>query len=77
MRLLERRNHHRNDAVDGLRCYLSAFQRKRSFDLIHLLDNSETIRVVSVEDIRAHECEDWHDIVEDGIGCHACKASHE
>ena len=43
----------------------------------HLLNDTEAVRVVAMEDIRAHECEHRHDIPQDGVGCESCQCCHE
>jgi hypothetical protein len=36
--------------------------------LEYLLHDAETVRIVSVEDVRAHKREDGHDILNDCLG---------
>ena len=43
----------------------------------YLLHNFETVRIVAMEDIGAHECEHRHDIVQDRFGCQPSQAGHK
>ena len=38
----------------------------------HLLNDTEAVRVVAMEDVRAHECEHGHDVTQDGVGRESC-----
>lgn len=62
MHSLEGRHHDGHDTIHGLQKTLGimydAFLEDR-----YLLYNSEAVRVISVENIRAHERENRHDVV--------------
>jgi hypothetical protein len=42
-----------------------------------LLDDTEAVRVIAVEDIRTHEGEDRHQVVDDGIASQRCDVSNQ
>lgn len=43
----------------------------------HFLDDLEAGRIVSVEDVRTHEREDWHDVVQHGVWRQSCQIGHQ
>lgn len=43
----------------------------------HTLDNIETVRVISMEDIGSHEREDGHDVVKDRVGGEPGQIGHQ
>ena len=38
----------------------------------HLLNDTEAVRIVTVEDVRAHECEHGHNVTQERVGCESC-----
>ena len=71
----ERRDHHGHNTIDGLREGIRSIFNIKDQD--YLLHNSETVRVVAMEDIGAHKREHWHDVVQDRFGCQARQSGHE
>lgn len=40
-----------------------SYSRTNHQQSANLLDNTEAIIIVTMEYVRTHECEDWHDVV--------------
>jgi hypothetical protein len=59
-------SHDRNDPRDGLPSQYSF--KPTHLEMTYLLNNTETVGIVSLEIACAHERENWHDVVQDSIG---------
>jgi len=57
--------------------YKSVCANKQACPRCHLLYNTETVRIVSMKDVRAHEGEDWHDVMKHRLGGQSSQAGHQ
>lgn len=57
--------HHRQDAVNGL--WEVSTSTQKHFVCTRLLHYLEAVFIVAVQNTRSHECEDRHDVSEDGL----------
>lgn len=57
-----------DQAVSTSCCLLEGLDERRNNLLEGLIDDSQAVRVVALDDVRAHEGEDWHDVLHELIG---------
>lgn len=68
MSTLQRGYHNWNNAFDRLQLRKLECEENECRRETNLLDNFEAIRIVAMEDIRAHKREYRHDVVKNGTG---------